>query len=195
MALQTAFKGYLALLTINPVQRDDGKRRLYLVQNRVHQIRTMAERSECTPQFTRLVKETKSQYAKRPDRERDDSWRSSIRHVLQRARIYADALDGDRSDEQLFRRFVAAFTRSESNTDFLAPLEYVAFSADAPLDFGSFRVKKFSEQELITITENDTREIFYPESTLEDTRLLCQYWWLVVSEKSEPDYAGPYVLT
>ena len=193
MALQTAFEGYLALLAINPVHRDDGKRRLYLVQNRVHQIRALAEKSECTPQFARLVKETKSRYAKHPKREGDDSWRSSIRHALRRARIYANALDGGRSDEELFQRFVAAFTGSEGNTDFLAPLEYVAFSADAPLDFGSFRVMKFSEQELITITENDTREIFYPESTL-DTRLLSQYWWLVVSEKSEPDYAGQHLV-
>ena len=152
----------------------------------------MAERSECTPQFTRLVKETKAQYAKHPDREGDDSWRSSIQHVLRRARIYTDALDSGRSAKDLFQSFVAAFTRIEIITNILAPLEYVEFSTDAPLDFDSFRVKKFSKQELITITENDTREIFYPESTL-DMRLLSQYWWLVVSEKDEPDYAGQLV--
>ncbi len=153
------------------------------------QIRAMAERSEPTPLFTRLVKETKAKYAKCPDREEDDNWRRSVEHVLRRARIYADALDGNRSAEELFRSFVAAFTGSDISTDILAPLEGVEFSPDAPLDFDSFRVTKFSEQELSTIIENDTREIFYPDSTL-DMHLLSQYWWLVASEKNQPCYAG-----
>ena len=193
MELQTAFDHYLALLASNPINKNDEIEDSILVQDRVHQIRAMAKKSERTRQFTRLVKETKAQYAKHPDRERDDSWRVSVQHVLRRARIYADSLDGGRSVEELFQSFVAAFTRNETITYILAPLEYVEFSADVALVFDSFRIKKFSKQELTAIIENDTREIFYPDSTL-DMHLLSQYWWLVASEKSQPCYAGQFLM-
>ena len=189
MVLRTAFDDYIAFLASNPVNRDGDDRKPFPVQGRMHPIRTTAERGECTQQFIRLVKRTKAQYAKNPDYERDDSWQSSVQHVLRRARIYADALDGACSTEKLFQRFDAAFSPSVIITDTLAPLEFVEFSADGPFEFGTFRVMKFSQQELKTILENDTREIFWSDSTL-DTRLLSKYWWLVVSEKSEPDYAG-----
>ncbi len=189
MALRTAFDDYLAFLTSNPVNRDGDDRKPSPVQGRMHPIRTTAERGECTTQFTRLVKRTKVQFAKDPDGEGDDRWRSSVQNVLRRARIYADTLDGAHSAEKLFQRFDAAFSRSEIITDTLAPLEFVEFSADGPFEFGTFRVMKFSELELRTIIENDTREIFWPDSTL-DTPLLSQYWWLVVSGKRDPDYAG-----
>ena len=180
MELKSAFDNYLRLLSANPV---------HPVEDTVRQIRTVAERSECTPQFSHLVKETRAGFARNPDREGDESWQFSVQHVLRRARIYADALDGVPSTEKLFQRFAAAFTPREIITDILAPLESVQFSGDVCLDFGAFRVTKFSKQELSKITESDTREIFYPDSTL-DMRLLSQYWWLVVRERGEPGYAG-----
>ena len=180
MELKSAFNNYLRLLSANPV---------HPVEDRVRQIRTVAERSECTPQFSHLVEEIRARFAKNPDREGDESWQSSVQHVLRRARIYADALDGVLSTEKLFHRFDAAFTPGEIITDILAPLESVQFSGDVCFDFGAFRVTKFSKQELSAITESDTREIFYPDSTL-DMRLLSQYWWLVVRERVEPGYAG-----
>ena len=177
--LERALRNYLRLLSINPP---------HPANDRVRQIRTVAERSERTPQFSHLAKETKASFAKNPDREGDESWRFSVHHVLRRARIYTDALDGVPS-EDLLQRFAAAFTRKEITTDILAPLESVQFSGDVCLDFDAFRVTKFSKEELSKVTESDTRDIFYPDSTL-DMRLLSQYWWLVVRERGEPGYAG-----
>ncbi len=194
MSLKTAFDHYLELLSRSKVSRAEKETGLALFQSRVHQIRAMAERSERTPRFTRLVKETKARYAKRPDREQDDSWRLFVKHVLRRARIYADALDGGHSVEELFQNFVAAFTPSETIAKIMAPLEYVEFSADASLNFGSFCISKFPEQQLSTIVENDTRKIFYPDSTLNNMHLLSQYWWLVANEKSQPCYAGQHLV-
>ena len=72
----------------------------------------------------------------------------------------------------------------------LAPLEYVQFTSDDPLEFGSFRIQKYSEQELNAITENETRMLFYSVSTL-DLGLLSQYWWIVAHYKTESSYPGP----
>ena len=190
MSLQSEFLDYLAILASKTTTLDKGEGRLYIRRGRTQQIRDMSEKCECTPQFKRLVEETKSKYAKCPDREGDEMWQFSVRNVLRRAKIYADAFDAEGSRMELLQRFVAAFSRSEDNCVLLAPLEYVQFTSDDPLEFGSFRIQKYSEQELSAITENETRMLFYSVSML-DLGLLSQYWWIVAHYKTESSYPGP----
>ena len=109
MTLQAEFFDYLAILASKTTILDDREGRLYIRKDRIHQIRDMSQKCESTPQFTRLVKETKSKYAKRPDHEGDEMWRLSVRNVLRRAKIYADAFDAEGSRMELLQRFVAAF--------------------------------------------------------------------------------------
>ena len=189
MALQTTFEDYMAILADDEECGGSEDGRLYIMRDRVHRIRGMAERCERTSKFRRLVKETKAAYAKRPDREGYDIWQTSVEHVLRRSRIYADVFNSDYCPKDLFKRFEDAFTEAGSAAIILAPLESVEFSADCPLDFGSFQITKFSREELSTITENDTRALFYAESVL-DIGLLSRYWWLSVPYVPEPTYPG-----
>ena len=76
--LERALRNYLRLLSINPP---------HPAKDRVRQIRTLAEGSECTLQFSHLAKATKARFAKNPDHEGDESWRISVQHVLRRARM------------------------------------------------------------------------------------------------------------
>ena len=190
MSLQSEFFAYLEILASKTTSLDKGEGRQYIRRDRTQQIRDMSEKCECTPQFMRLLKETKTKYAKRPDREGDEMWRFSVRNVLRRAKIYADAFDTECSRTELLQRFVAAFARSEDYCVLLAPLEFVEFKSIDPLDFGSFRIQKYSQRELSAITENETRELFYMESTL-DIGLLSQYWWIVANFKTKSHYPGP----
>ena len=189
MALQSAFNDYIGILAEDNelVGQEDG--RLYILRDRTRRIRSLVERCERTSQFRRLVKETKTEYAEHPDREGDDSWQSSVSHVLRRSRIYAAVNGGDHSSNELLKRFVDAFAGVECTAVFMAPLEAVEFSANRPLEFGSFQIRKFSREEFSTITENDTRSLFYEESVL-DIRLLSQYWWLVVPYVPKSIYPG-----
>ena len=185
MALQSAFDIYLAYFSRNAVKKDGDAKNSEVAKNRGLQIRGIVERSESTGLFTRLVKETQYQFSNRPGYVRDGhNWRIRVQNVLRRSRIYASAITNEGSPEEHFQSFVSVFSAKEIITNFLAPLEFVQFSKNVPLEFGSFRVKKFSVQELATILENDTRIIFYPDSTV-DIRLLSNYWWLVVSERSQ----------
>lgn len=190
MSLQSEFFDYLAILAGKTTTLDNGEGRQCIRRDRTQHIRDMSEKCECTPQFNRLVNETKSRYAKRPDHEGDKMWRFSVRNVLRRAKIYADAFDGECSRKELLQRFVAAFSRSEDDVVLLAPLEYVQFTSVKPHKSGSFRIKKYSEQELNAIIESETRKLFYTESTL-DIGLLSQYWWIVTHHKTESPYPGP----
>ena len=190
MSLQSEFFDYLEILASKTTTLDKGEGRLYIRRGRTQQIRDMSEKCECTPQFKRLVKETKSKYAKCPDREGNEMWRFSVQNALRRTRIYADVFDGECSGGELIQRFVTTFSKSEDEVVLLAPLEYVEFESVDPLEFGSFRLKRYSKAELSAITENDTRELFYADSTL-DIGLLSQYWWLVAHCKTEACYPGP----
>ncbi|MDE3000534.1 MAG: HEPN domain-containing protein [Gemmatimonadota bacterium] len=189
MALQSAFNDYIAILSEDKELVGHEDVRLYISRDRTHQIRSLVEGCERTSQFRRLVQETKTAYAERPDREGNDSWQSSVSHVLRRSRIYAAVNGGDHSPNELLKRFVDAFAGLECTAVFMAPLEAVEFSANRPLDFGSFQIRKFSREELSTITENDTRSLFYEESVL-DICLLSQYWWLLVPYVPESIYPG-----
>ena len=190
MSLQSEFFAYLEILASKTTSLDKGEGRLYIRRDRTQQIRDHSEKCECTPQFSRLLKETKEKYAKRPDKEGDEMWRFSVRNVLRRSKIYADAFDTECSRRELLQRFVAAFSRSEDYCVLLAPLEYVQFTSADPLEFGSFRIQKYSKRELSAITENETRELFYTESTLDIGRL-SQYWWIVANFKTKSYYPGP----
>ena len=189
MAIHSAFKDYLAILAANKEYEcgEDGS--LNIFRDPMRKIRELVEKCERTFEFRNLVKKTRRDYAKRPDRERYDIWQTSVGHVLRRSKIYADVLDSDYCPDHLFKRFEDAIAGKKVPAVILAPLESVEFSADSPLDFGSFAIRKFSREELSTITENDTRALFYGESVL-DIRLLSHYWWLTVPYVPDPRYPG-----
>ncbi|MDE2889435.1 MAG: HEPN domain-containing protein [Gemmatimonadota bacterium] len=189
MALQSAFDDYIAILAENKELVGDEKGQLHILRNRTHQMRAIIEKCERTSRFRHLLKETKAAYAKRLD-EGDEMWRFSVRNVLRRARIYADAFGADCFIEELFQRFVNAFSKSEDIYVLLAPLEYVELKSNDPLEFDSFRLIKYSMQDLSLVTENETRELFFSGSTL-DIGLLAQYWWIEAHYKTESRYPGP----
>jgi hypothetical protein len=53
------------------------------------------------------------------------------------------------------------------------------------LEFGTFRIQKFSKRELDELIDQDTRETFYPDARL-NTDLASDYWFVV--EKSTTDH-------
>ena len=136
-----------------------------------------------------MVKKTRANYAEYPDCEGYDIWHTSVGNVLRRSRIYADVFDSDYCPNHLLKRFKEGIAGGGSAAVILAPLESVEFSADCPLEFDSFAIRRFSREELSTITENDTGALFYEESVL-DISLLSQYWWLSVPYVPELGYPG-----
>jgi hypothetical protein len=103
-----------------------------------------------------------------------------VKTFFRRSRIYLDAYKQRQlSVDSAFESFSESFTPRKVEKRYIAPIEGVGFSEHC-LDFGRFRIKKFSEEEVNKIFENDVNEAFYPQAKV-DAKGLASYHCLEVS--------------
>jgi hypothetical protein len=84
-----------------------------------------------------------------------------------------------------FNKFIDAFQRRRKKQCFLAPMEYVSFSENI-MQFGQFKIQKFTANELEEILNNKINKIFYKKAYLQVEQLkeLEDYWFICLTKKS-----------
>ncbi|MBI3895484.1 MAG: hypothetical protein HY313_06095 [Acidobacteria bacterium] len=81
---------------------------------------------------------------------------------------------------EVFLNYEKAFTSKTYRVTHLAPIQLVDFSADL-LDCGTFRIQRFSKEELDHILRNRVKRVFYPEAYV-DLEKISHYWFICVTE-------------
>lgn len=122
----------------------------------------------------------------------DEAWGDHIHNLFCQSGFYLNLSHGESFEQrEAFAQYCEAFTKRESYTRHLVPLEFVSFSKEQ-LDLGTFKVAKFTKSELETILRQPIRRIFYPETafTGRELDLLAQYWFLDVVETRPAETIG-----
>lgn len=83
------------------------------------------------------------------------------------------------------QKYIDALTRKEKNQYYLAPMEYVGF-AEHLMDFGQFKIQKYTAGELDVILNNKINKIFFQRAylKLEQLKELEDYWFIYFTKKS-----------
>lgn len=139
--------------------------------------------AEQSPQFSDLVEEVQETFA--PKLTLLKEWDTDLlKSFFCRSRTYASLFSGKSiNTSAITNALQEALSTPTHRVTYLALLDRVRFGADI-IDCGSYRIKRFSTQELDALLENDVREVFYEECRI-DTLKLEEYWFLV-TEGAEP---------
>jgi hypothetical protein len=210
--LESAFVTYVSLVvsTLNQ-RRQEERRRTQENKNRPPRItlfvdysrrdRWKTERSfveaERSGEFNKLIEETRSfSSGEGPSMHR--LWEVHVKNFLRRSGIYLDLFDGKEINmSAAFADYCRAFERPQTEGDYqkhcLAVIEHVGFPAEL-LDFGSFQIRQFSEQDLGELLGNRVNSVFFPEASLRVNKL-ADYWFIYVTESppAQPVGGGQYV--
>jgi len=151
----------------------------------VYRLRSLVENLETSAQFKKLC----STLERALDKNGLDFSGTSynLETFFKRSHFYTDAYDNKRRDqEELFGLFWASLHTRKVTTTRLRLVSGAWFDSKA-LDFGFFRIQKFTKEELDELIDRKTREVFYPKSLL-DTDFMSQFWFVVeqtIAETSE----------
>lgn len=114
----------------------------------------------------------------------ESKWRYAVENVLRRSGFYIKILEKKLHDPlEEFEKYLQVFRSSERKIIYLAPLEYVSFEQD-DIDFGNFRIKRFSRDDLDAVLGNSINEIFYPRAALEIEEI--EDYWFIYFEQTGP---------
>ena len=103
---------------------------------------------------------------------------SGLGNFFRRSRFYLTAFNGERlSTTEMFNHFWSSLLHRQVKTTILRILDDVEF-ASRVLDFGIFKIQKFTKNELEVLTDKQVNDVFYPYARL-DTNVLSQDWLLV----------------
>src|SRR5262249_34073406 len=95
--------------------------------------------------------------------------------------------------EELFESFWSALMRRKVRTVRLRLLDRVWFTSKT-LDFGIFRIQKFTKDELDELIDSKIRKTFYPDTCL-NTEFVSQYWFIVEENLTEHGLATKSEIT
>lgn len=207
--LRKSFDGYLSIIANEFTayvknNRKDGTFRLLellspvespLISN--YALNPLVNKAEEHSSFHHLIKETQATYAgkakcimatsckvmgifKTPVLD-DALWMMAISNFFRRSGYYFSLYEEKSLDsDDLFERYKSAFNKEEFEITYLVPLGNIRFIA-SPMDFGDFKIKQFSEEELEAILHNRLNESFYQWAVV-DVQSLKDYWFLCVTE-------------
>jgi len=97
------------------------------IRNR-QQLLTLVEGLEGFAEFRNLVTTTREHFGQEHHSKSEQIWRYAIENFFRRSACYLDLFEGRTViPDNLFGRFVEAFTRTETTVLYLAPLEFVDF--------------------------------------------------------------------
>lgn len=111
----------------------------------------------------------------------DQWWNIAVYNFFCRTGFYHKIYEGcDVNIHNLYEQFCTAFQRKEFKTMYAAPMKEVEFSGRT-LDFGDFRIQKFTASELDKMFTNEIHKTFYPEASF-DSSVLSDYWFIVLED-------------
>jgi hypothetical protein len=111
--------------------------------------------------------------------------RSLVSNFFRRSGSYLEWFNNIKVDAHaLCRKYHDAFQKRYVTTRYLVPLGLVGFPGYEFIDFGSFKIRRFTEEQLNDITNNSINEIFYPNSVWNGKKLSL-LWFLEILCKKE----------
>jgi hypothetical protein len=104
--------------------------------------------------------------------------REALQNFFRRSRVYLELHDGHKADpNRFFELLWSGIVSHSTKVTRLSLLENVGFESKA-LDFGSFKIRKFTKEELDDLVDSRTRDVFYPWSKI-DTSMVGRFWLIV----------------
>lgn len=176
--LEAAFGTYARLVEGRlrpPRKRPQGK--VSVIANPVPSLREVVEQLEAETAFDDLAAVTREVFSDRDSKHIGHSiWQHAIRNFFRRSGLYLAASRSHPNLTKYASQYEAAFSKSEYEITYLAPLELVRF-ARPRLQFEGFTIRQFSRAELARILEAETNRAFYPWAEI-DAGQLAPYWFL-----------------
>lgn len=204
--LEKTFKNYVDFvwrnLKVQSPKKDKStsKSIFRLISNRDWEIRQRVEQLAQGKEFSELVKNTQSTFAKFKGMAEmisishisyfnadlflgyDYYWKVGVQNFFCKTGFYQKVVDGvNLNTKDLFDLLCAAFQKEETKTIYLAPMKEVGFSSPI-MNYGDFQIRKFTEIDLENIFNNETNRIFYPEAFFNNT-ILVDYWFITVEDR------------
>ncbi len=163
--------------------------------SRPYQICTIVEQLEKSEEFSRLVSDFSVAFGGKPINKsalssasyyRTDSIpRYRLKNFFRRSKLYIKFFENNFEDVDVyFEHLWSGSNGRKVETTSFRLLEGVSFP-ESDIDFGKFKIQKFSKSELDKLVDNQLNQIFYPYAEL-DTKELQNCWFIV--EKSCKTY-------
>ncbi len=109
------------------------------------------------------------------------AWKDAIKNFFRRSSCYLNIINKEDIDfELLFGDYLKSFRKEKTQVAYFAIIESVYFSKKT-MDFGSFKIRRFSVLELDTVFNRTINEIFYPFAII-DSKRLQDYWFICVTD-------------
>lgn len=181
--LQTSLFGYaervMAVLPAEHASRSEAGD-LRLLVNSGLDLNGRVDELERVAEFRRLRSATDDAFS-RGDIKVANFGEFEIKNFFRRSGFYKDVYDGRPPDlNDVYERYVEAYRHEQVNIRYLAPIDAIDFSSNL-LEFGDFKIRRFSRAELEEIFQNDLNRIFYPWAVADLDRLV-DFWCIDVQE-------------
>lgn len=181
--LEEAFHKYIDVVQPKLQKRNEEVKKgpLRLLADEAMALRTLVDELENKTEFCQLVEETHSSFSGDYHHGKKSTCQQAIKNFFRRSGYYFDifkkkALNADAA----FQNYCEAFQKREIQVTYLAPMEFV-HSVETSMNFETFQIQQFSEDELKAIFKNRINEVFYPWAAI-DVRRLQNYWFIHFAE-------------
>jgi hypothetical protein len=189
---EEAFREYIEIVQTRLAGRnlkDVSIQKLRIVKN-TSLIRDEVEKIEQERGFQNLVETTYTSLYKKEGMDMRNLLAHDIKNFFRRSGYYLDTLEGKSSNiDSLVTAYYDASQKTERQVRYLAPIEYVQFGKSS-MDFGTFRIQKFTRAELSSILQNRINQVFFPWAVL-DVDQLAAYWFI---NMTVTEFGGPSAL-
>ncbi len=188
--LYKAFTSYIHLATnrlggVNFTIKKVSKNKILIPAfNKSFWLRSVGEEIEASEEFHTLV----SVLCGNPGQNYESKYsvsipRSIIKNFFRRSKIYTQIVDNKPIDIDKEFELLNTFNKDkEIRTTTFKLIDDVHFP-EKLVDFGTFKIQKFSQKELEKLTDNEINKNFYHYAVLEADKL--QYYWFIVEESTE----------
>jgi hypothetical protein len=156
--------------------RDLSRGIIKLIRNKKKELLIQIDELEEGVLFLKLINETRNVFSGHYHKNGELGWSNAIKTFFRRSGFYCDIFYGERVDIALFyNNYCTEFQKIENFKYYLAPIELVSFDRTF-MDFGEFKIIKFSMLGFEKLFPSRIYEIFYP-SALVNSRL-SNYWYI-----------------
>ena len=126
----------------------------------------------------------------------EQNWHYHVHNFFCQSGYYLDLMHGKGvNKEACLSAYSASFQKRETGIAYFAPLELVSFAQDL-IDFGPFKVRRFSIKEWDSILRNSINRVFYPYAGIDEDalELLSRYWFVCIETMSPVEQIGLFYL-
>ena len=155
-------------------------------------LRSICKNIEGSREFNNLVSDFSVACGGKPVKKVEKgSWvsmeQNAIQNFFRRSKLYLKIAEGKSINiDNYFEQLCSAFNERQVKVIRLWLLDSVYFS-ESIIDFGNFKIQRFSKEELDALVDNQLNHIFYPFAEL-GTDILSHYWF--IREESSENIKG-----